>query len=104
MLKLILKSIGQFKTPEQKVIVMLLLFSTIVLFKMFVRSQADTSKADKVKIVTMEIKYDSLSRSMQKKIDDCEDAKFRDKLDRIAELENYTKKQDSLIDRLRKIK
>src|SRR5665647_1397288 len=104
MLKTILKYIGQLKTAEQRLIVLLLLCAVMVLFSLLIRQINSDSRGDKNKITLLENKYDSLQRADQKKLDACQDQNFRDKLDRIAELEKYAHQQDSLIDQLRKIK
>jgi len=104
MLKPILKYIGQLKTAEQRLIVLLLLNAVIVLSGLLVKQINSDSKSDKNKITLLENKYDSLQRADQKKLDACQDQNFSDKLDKIAELEKYNHRQDSLIDRLRKIK
>lgn len=49
MLKTIIKYIGQLKTAEQRLIVMLLLGAVIVLFGLLIKTQKSSSDADKMK-------------------------------------------------------
>jgi len=104
MLKPILKYIGQLKTAEQRLLVILLLSAVIVLFSLLLSANRSAASEDKRQIEILQHTLDSTSRADRKELDACKDQSFRDKLDRIAELEKYTHQQDSLIEQLRKIK
>lgn len=104
MLKTILKYIGQLRTAEQRLLVILLLSAVIILFKLLVTSVNNDSRQDKQKIEYLQNKLDSTIRADRKELDACKDDNFRDKLDRIAELEKYNHYLDSLNEQLRKIK
>lgn len=104
MYQTILKYIGQLKTAEQRLIVMLLLSAVIVLFSLRL-SDITSSKSDyKAEIILLKYQKDSIQRVDQNRIDECEDSKFRQELDRRIELQKSVHYLDSLLEQLRKIK
>ena len=100
----ILKYIGQLKTAEQRLIVLLLLSAVVVLFGLRVRDTGTTRMEDKQEIKMLKYQKDSIQTEGQKKIDECEDNKFNAELERRIELEKLVHRQDSLLEQLRKIK
>ena len=53
---------------------------------------------------TLEAQKDSIQRAMQKTIDECHQSALQERLDKIRQLENYNRLQDSIINKLRSIK
>lgn len=104
MYKTILKYIGQLKTAEQRLIVLLLLSAVIVLFSLRVSDINSSKNEDKQEIQALKYQRDSIQKEGQKRIDECEDNKFRAELERRIELEKLVHRQDSLLEQLRKIK
>jgi len=103
LLKEIFIYIRKLKTPEASLVVIMLLGAVITIFSLYTTSSKSYVSALEKKIDVLEKRGDSTQKAMQKKIDDCSDQRFAERLDKIIQLENQAREKDSLIEKLRAI-
>lgn len=104
MLQEIFAYIRKFHSPEASLVVILLLGATLTLGSIYQKSSNKYTAGLEVKNSQLEAQKDSIQRSMQLALDNCKESSIQERLDKIRQLENYSRLQDSIIKRLRAIK
>lgn len=104
MLKEIFRYTRKFHSPEASLIVILLLGATLTLARIYQKSSGAYTAGLERRNSLLEYQRDSIQRVMQKGLDECQESKFKERMDKIRQLENYSRLQDSIIKNLRSIK
>ena len=92
------------KTAERRLLFFLLICAVIFLTIVITKMVSSSKEEDQLTLESTKIEYNIKVNDLQKRCDNCEDARFQDKLEQIEKLEVQTHRQDSLLEILRNIK